>query len=44
MSKKHQIDEVVKVLVDKGMDKGMALKNLLETDMYFIDELMKIIK
>lgn len=43
MSKKSEIDIVVDKLVLKGMDKGMALKNLCECDRYFIDKLGKIL-
>ena len=44
MSKKSEIEEVAELLVTKGMDYGMAWKNLLETDRYFIEGLLKILK
>ncbi len=43
MSKKEEVKEVAEKLVDKGMDRKIARKNLLECDRYFIDGLGKIL-
>jgi len=43
MSKTSEIDKAAALLEEKGMDKGMAYKNLLECDRYFIDRLIQIL-
>jgi hypothetical protein len=43
MPKDEEIDILTDRLVERGMDRGMAYKNLLECDRYFIEALGKII-
>lgn len=43
MSKKAEIDIVAEKLILKGVDSGMAYKNLLECDRYFIEKLSDIL-
>lgn len=44
MSKKAEIDIAVDKLISNGMDEGMARKNLLECDRYFIEKLANILR